>query len=230
MNNLFNFLTRIVLLLGLIFIFSSSVYAVTIHTSDFIAVGDRTNFNGFEGMPASFLDGPYTEDGIKVEQLNEDPLGISTFCVPCGQEGIRSWYPNAGDFGYTQITNGDGSDFESIGFLIGTGVVEGAERVLYELFDNGSSVLTGSFVPGFTTSNGIMDYLGFSDGGFDTIWLRDTTFLGSVSFGDANINALALDSIEMAGTAPISEPSTMMLLGSGLFGLGAFRRKWGIKE
>jgi hypothetical protein len=209
---------------------SVSASAITIHTTDFIGAADRTRFNGFEGMAGGAIwSGRYTEDGITVTQVNESSNGIWTACTVCGREGERSWYPNMGDWGYTQIRKADGSDFDSVGFLIGSGFFgnSGAAQILYELFDDETSVLSGLLIPTFVAMDphAQLDYLGFSGGGFDTIWLRDTLATGFFSFGDNYQNALNLDSIELAEARPIPEPTTVALLGAGLVAFWFARRR-----
>jgi hypothetical protein len=63
-------------------------------------------------------------------------------------------------------------------------------------------------------------YLGFAGGGFDESRLWDRS-------GEGVLNALALDSIELAGGAgpePVPEPTTLALLGAGLVAVCARRR------
>lgn len=198
----------------------------TVHFSDFIPDVSRTQFNGFENIPIFGVHyaggaGPYTEDGITVQQINGDQGNDIwvTYSWP-GREGSYSWYPDGGDNGYTQITRGGGLDFADVGILIGSGYGGGAGTVLYELLDNGVSVLSGSYAP---TGN----YLGFSGGGFDTIRLADSdagSYTGTVT--DGHYQALALDSIELAGgTNVVPEPGSLALLAAGFAGFGWSRRK-----
>ena len=118
---------------------ASTCPAISTHTTDFIADGTRTYFNGFEGMPATSSAAPsYTEDSIRVDQINGQVNDIWTGYASWGVQGSRSWYPNAGDFGYTRITLSDGSDFGDVGFLRGSGSSHVA--LFYELYENGSLV------------------------------------------------------------------------------------------
>ena len=65
----------------------------------------------------------------------------------------------------------------------------------------------------FTTCGLSCGYTDFSGGGFDQIRLHNT--FSSGSFGDGALNALAIDNIELSGTAPVLEPGTLALLGLG---------------
>ena len=207
--------------------------APTVHFTDFINNIDRTSFNGFESIPNNGIsftggNGPYIEDGISVEQINGDGgSSIWVTCTVCGLEGNFGWYPNGGDLGYTQITRSGGSDFENVGMLIGAGWQQ-AQRVLYELLNNGTSVLSGSFVPTFVQGTMPMDYLGFSGGGFDTIRLADIGSGISLSstITDGHYQALSLDSIELSGRSnTVPEPGSLALLGLGMTGLAFVRRR-----
>lgn len=217
-------------LTALAFILSTSLMqsaqaAPMIHFSDFIPDADRTQFNGFESIPnnGTFYtggNGPYSEDGITVQQINGD-AGNDIWVTYSGAQHRQhySWYPNGGDRGYTQITRSDGLDFFDIGLLVGSGFGSRAGTVLYDLLDNGISVLSGSFAPG-------SDYLGFSGGGFDTVRLADTNITGYTgTVHDRHYNALAIDNIELRGGNSVPEPGSMALLAAGLAGFSWSRRR-----
>lgn len=201
-------------------------YAVTTHTSDFIADHTRAYFNGFEGLPDTpntITDYVYIEDNIRVEQVVNTSMAdqfpeIWVANLPDGPEGNNAWYPNAGDYGYTMITLADGSDFTNIGLLAGSGGGLFTKFVMYALYNNGDMVASGhvDFVFDY-------QYLGFSDVIFDTLLLRDTRLNpDTVSFLDANINALSIDSIEVS-SVPV--PPAVYLFGAGLLVLSGISKQ-----
>ena len=191
-------------------------HALVIYNSDFIADDSRSYFNGFEGLPDSpntTMDYVYIENNIKVEQVVNPSIydqfpQIWVAAVPGGPEGNNAWYPNSGDYGYTMITMEDGSDFNNIGLLVGSGSPR-TTSVMFELYNDGSIVTSGNvdFLFDF-------QYLGFSNEIFDALLIRDTTANhDTVSFLDSNLNALSLDSIEVRS---VPEPSFLFLFGAGL--------------
>jgi hypothetical protein len=204
----------------------SSVNAATVHTADFIADGTRTNFNGFEGTPSTGSFGStYTEDGITVAQINGIPNGIWTGCGGCfgggtGQpEGVRSWYPNGGDNGYTSITLSSGMNFTDVGFFTGNGGGS-TSLYLYVLLSGGAAVQTGNVATSFQEGG----YLGFGGGGFDTILVRSSG--GGTSFFDGRPNIFALDGIELAGVpSAVPVPTAVWLFGTALIGLFGFGKR-----
>ena len=206
-------------LTSLLLTISSFTNALLIHTSDFIANDDRDYFNGFEGLPDSpttTMDYSYTENNIKVEQVvnpnNHDQFPqIWIAGVPDGPEGSNAWYPNSGDYGYTMITMEDGSDFNEIGLLVGSGSPK-TKSVMFELYNDGDIVTSGNvdFLFDF-------QYLGFSDEIFDTLLLRDAIKNpDNISFLDSNLNTLSIDSIEVRS---VPEPPTLFLFGAGLIAI-----------
>jgi hypothetical protein len=197
--------------------------AITIYTTDFINNAERSNFNGFEGLPeATNFGSIYTEDSITVEQVNGDEDDIWTTYQEWGPEGSRSWYANGGDFGYTKITRQDNSDFQNIGLLYGSGFSTNASiTYVYDLLQDGVSVLSGTL---FRDSS--PNYLGFGDGGFDEI--RLAAYSGNNPNQTlSGYQALAIDSIELSG-APTSVPEPTSLLGLltvGILGVGSALKK-----
>lgn len=194
--------------------------AITTHTTDFIADGTRSHFNGFESIPNDGLHytggaGPYAEGGISVQQVSGDGGNdIWVTYLPAGTQDAHAWYPDGGDHGYTKITMTDGSDFLDVGFGVGSG--GGASLVFFELYDNGGLVLSGS-------SPMAGNYLGFSGGGFDTILLTDNC-CGAVDVTGGVLQALVVDSIETAG-GTVPEPESLALFGIGFLGLAISRRR-----
>lgn len=196
-----------------------SAQAATVSPLDVIPDGDRDYFNGFEGMGSGGAGlFTYTEGNITVTQVNPG-YGIWTTYDPGGAEGGKSWYPNGGDNGYTSITLADGGDFDAIGMLIGSGNSLHSS-IWYSLRLDGAEVAAGSFA-----HTRAFTYIGFSDGIFDEIWIRDGNPTRSSSVTDGSHNALAIDAIEVSAVAAVPLPATLPFLLAGLGGFAALRRR-----
>ena len=192
--------------------------AATVRTTDHIT--SPTHFNGFEGISGGSNGdfGPtYTEGGITVTQVNGEANDIwTTSTLYTGGQGNYSWYPNGGDFGYTDITLQGGGLFGDISFIAGSGFGGGAHSLYDELALGGSVVQSG------TLSQVSGDCLGFSGGGFDEVRVRDSYSL-TASLNDGQVNAVAIDSIKTVGAVP--EPETYALMLAGLCAVGWVARR-----
>lgn len=218
-----------VLALFLIGFFPFHASAANVETTDYIA--SPQHFNGFEAISvATFSYGDsHAEDGIQVQQVNGDGNGIwTTYLTPTDPfgytgtfQGLRSWYPSSGDYGYTRITTTDGSPFGNIGFQVGSGngyntLPAQAIFLYYELVNDGVVVQSDTIGSAWTPH-----WLGFSGGGFDEVRLRDSqNSISSLSSGD--LNALAIDSIKVAA---VPEPQAWLLMSLGLFAVGAIAKR-----
>lgn len=167
-------------------------------------VGSPTWSTTFSPLPATVsLSSPQSFDGFTFNQVNGNVNGIWTTYNP-GGGAIPGWYPNGGDFGYTQITLTGGGDFGDVGVFVGSG--NGSHAFLaYELLDNGvvvsAGTLAGHQVP--------YHWLSITGGGFDTIRLRDGNNIG-IFVGNGTHNALAFDQV-FATAAAVPEPMSLTI-------------------
>lgn len=176
-------------------------------TGNFIA--SPSLFDGFENIPTdgTFYTGgttPYAEGGITVTQYQADE-GNDIWVAVGGAEGLRSWYPNGGDNGYTGVELTSGADFSEISFLFRS--FEGG-NLQYSLRNDGVQVFGGVY----SAAEGDLARVGFSGGGFDQLLMRSGT---EGTIGDMRIQVLQLDSIG-ANAVTVPEPGTLALLGLAL--------------
>jgi hypothetical protein len=156
-------------------------------------------------------------DGFSIQQVNGQLNDLWTTYNPGGGDG-KGWYPNGGDFGYTQIALQSGQDFESASLFVGSGSFI---FLAYELLNNSTSVASGT-LSGHTRP---FQWLSITGGGFDTIRLRDGG-VSSISVLDGNDNSLAFDKINatVQQTAqPVPEPFT--IVGTLIGGTAALRMR-----
>lgn len=200
--------------------------AIVVHTTDFINNASRTNYNGFELIPnnGTFYTSngsvPYTQDGVTVQQVGGGS-GTNIWVTLGDPDTNPGWYPNGGDNGFTKITRQGGGDFVSVGFLYAFYASSKGDGAQFELLNDGVSVLSGAVVG---SRGGPSNYLGFSGGGFDEIWVR-SGFGSSGQIGNGAAQDLAIDTIELTGGAAVPEPGTLALLAISGLALCATSRK-----
>jgi len=211
------------IVLAIVLTVAAQANGAGVMTTDFIPDAGRTHFCGFESLPNTHNSDFHTEDGINVTQVNGEAHIWSTY-TPGGREGLHCWYPDAGDFGYTQISLASGLDFGDVGLLVGSGWSSRPPsdiQIMYELWDDGSLAQAGTLPWGQTE----FAYLGFSGGGFDAVLIRDYVHSSTPGFHDGTLQAAAIDGIETADLNAIPEPCSLLLLGLGVAGLAGLRRR-----
>ena len=178
----------------------------------------------FASLPmTSSLSGLQSVDGFTFDQKDSSSNGIWTGYNPGGTGNGHGWYPNGGDFGYTEISLTGGQDFGDVSLFVGSGNSL-LTYLAYELLDDGVSVLSG-VLPGHQKS---FHWLSISGGGFDTIRLRDGQDAG-IKVGDGSFNGLAFDSVYATTTATVPEPASITVLALGLAGIRLARKRKAIR-
>ena len=207
-------MTKLVFLCSYLLAFAVNA-GLIVNTTDFIDESSLTHFNGFEGFSNSFKNGKnyYEEGGIQVRQIFAQ--AGNDIILSSSIEGERSWLPNGGDYGYTEITMASGDEFTALEFLF-LGPNLNNQAVHYSLWNDGQVVFEGALDIG-KKEQGV---LGFEGGGFDQLFVRSG--YRNASIFDRSVNGLNIDSIQVisATSTPVPEPSAIAIF---LLALAALR-------
>lgn len=196
--------------------------AAAVHLADL--VGTPTVTIDFETAPATLAAPVWLESGVLVSQANFGDALSDIWMASGFGTGQRSWFPNGGDFGWTRITRIDGSRFDAVAMLGGSGWLdgEGQQEIRFELRDNGGLVLEGSFDATFWG-----EVFSFSGGDFDEIRLRAhrgplVSMDDCAPVANHRCNSFWFDDLQLgaADRTEVPEPDALAL---ALMGLAALR-------
>lgn len=169
---------------------------------------------------ASSVSSPQIIDGFVFTQVNGDINNIYTNHDPGGQTGGRSWYPDGGDFGYTEISHTNGNKSSEFAAFVGSGFSGAPMFLAYEVVNNGGVIASG-VLSGHTRSYSWFSISGDSGEQFDTIRFRDS-YTSVMTVTDGTNNALSIDQVSIS---IVPEPSSTALLGLGGIALMLRRRR-----
>lgn len=185
--------------------------AASVHLADIVAA--PTAVMDFEDASDLFNGAiGHTNNGISIQQISGD-AGNDIWSAS-GLGNGRSWYPDAGDNGWTRIRRLGGANFEALSVFGGSGWFTPPQSLYFELADDAVVVLSGTLAATFSGS-----WFGFAGGDFDEVRLRasqgQVTGLFDCPSGGAggannNCNFAWVDNIHV-GAAVLPLPSTAWL-------------------
>lgn len=222
---------RFVASLALAATLACTAQAASVHLADIVAA--PTGVMDFEDAPDLFNGAiGRTSNGIRIQQIGGD--GGNDIWSASGLGDGRSWYPDAGDDGWTRIRRVGGANFDALSFFGGSGWITPPQSLYFELADDAAVVLSGTLDTTFTGS-----WFGFAGGDFDEVRLRASQGQVMGLFdcpsggpgGTGGCNAAWLDNIHM-GAAVLPLPSTLWLALPALLAAATAtrRRRWPLAD
>jgi len=177
------------------------------------AAADTITFSGLEQAGTSLIhtSDPYFEGAYRIQNLSELDVAQQSSVMCAGSAGVHERVSN----GLITLSRVGGGTFTLSSIGLSTLRPGGASpAVVFVGVLSGGGTVTQTFTPTVF--------------GFNTfVFSSSFTNLLSVSWhqGTDEMNAHQFDNIVVNSATPTPEPATMVLLGSGLFGLGAQLRK-----
>jgi len=194
-------------------LFTIALFSLVVFTSATSAAADTITFSGLEQAGSSLvhISDPYFESGYRIQNGGELYYAQQSNLQYAGSAGLHERISN----GLITLSRQNGSAFKLTSIDLSTLHPSGASpAVVFVGVLSGGGTVTQTFTP---------TVFGFHTFVFNSSF----TNLLSVSWhqGSDDLNAHQFDNIVVSSSTQTPEPATMVLLGSGLFGLGAQLRR-----
>lgn len=156
----------------------------------------------------------YTENNLRVS-IDDDAY---TEFTPGPGFDDNFHYGSSGNNSYVSISTVDSQNITGLEFLLGSGWYGAPGYMAWEIYKAGSLVGLGN--SGFISAGTVVGWR--DDIGFDELRVG---FSIDSSYHLGDYQAIALDNLNVQTSSPVPEPSTFLLLGAGLAGIGLLRRR-----
>lgn len=193
------------------------------------SVDALANFETTAGM----LDNPYSEGNmlfsgtdLQVHIVNSD----SYSSVPGFSGFVGNFIYGIGRHGFFEITAGGSNTFTGLEFIAGSGSSSVSDNIktVWEAYDSGNSLVgSGSALLPIGTVIGFSDASGFKTLRFTSPSNPSTDYPSPGFITPYSHTYPAFDSVraQFSNVSAVPEPSTILLLGAGLVGLAAWRKR-----
>jgi len=192
-------------------LFTIALFSLVVFTSVTSASADTITFSGLEQAGSSLIhvSDPYFESGYRIQNLSELYVAQQSHSIYAGSAGMHERVSN----GLITLSRADGGAFTLTSINLSTLIPGGTSpAVVFTGVLAGGGTVTQTFTP---------TVFGFQTFVFNSSFIN----LLSVSWhqGTEESRAHQFDNIVVNSSTP--EPATMVLLGSGLLGVGAQLRR-----
>jgi hypothetical protein len=200
--------------------------------SSFVDVANSVSFDGWNQLNRNRVDSNNAPNPLTAEQLAAGTAGnVAGSGDALLKQVTGSYYPAGfGLYGDGNLTFTDNTIASNIGSLVFQGIVNdfnasfGGEAYTITLsYNGGSQAIAGSLV-NFTSTNTVDDYYRYS-WDLSGVTTPITSYTLNFSAGFSQALAFQVDQVAAVSSVPEADSYAMMLLGLGVMGVVARRRK-----
>lgn len=198
---------------------TSNAHAQVVQTFGAGSAVTNIHANAFFESQNALTDNPYIENGLQFARtdltFNNNTCGFAGCKFVPGLSHFSGNYMYGGGSGYFTMRAPAGKSFTALEFLLGNGWIDGGTwSVEWTAYLNGTEVGAGTVF-----QFELNDIIGFSRaGGFDELRYTDMNTSKGAAFDDVYAQFTS-------GTSVVPEPSTWLMLSTGMLLIGASTRR-----